>query len=131
MGQIPLPPSNVTFDLFRGSNSASPYTLGALVQAGVAGTLQGVVRSGRNGAASWLKWTHLLTVALGLDIRDAYNSQLDPSRNDALADTVILYDSTSPTRKVAYYVVYVERVANQLQVYLDRFQPSAWPNDAL
>jgi hypothetical protein len=69
-------------------------------------------------------------------VRDAYNSQLDPGRNNNNADTVILLDSTVAGRETAYYVVFVEIVARgtpqqHTRVYLDRFLPNAWPTDSL
>lgn len=132
---LPMP-ANVTVDIYRTANPSSPYTLGMLGSAAVKGYLKPLVGTGRHGAASWLKWTHLLYLPAETDVRDAYNSQLDPARNNALADTIILKDSTTPTKKTAFYVVFVEVAlrgshAAHLRVYLDRFQPSAWPLDAL
>lgn len=126
--------SNVTVSIYAGSSASAPYTLGAL-RSTVKGFLKPRVQDGRYGAASWLKWTHWLLLPAGTDVRDAYNSQLDPSRNNALGDTVILLDSGG-TKKTAFYVVFVEQVsrgtpAASLRVYLDRFQPQTWPTDAL
>src|SRR5262245_61557999 len=132
---LPMP-ANVTIDIYRTANPNAPYVLGAAGPFGVKGFLKPVVSSGRNGAAAWLKWTHLLYLPPGTDVRDAYNSQLDPARNNTIADTVILKDSALPARKTAFYVVYVEVALrgtpfDHLRVYLDRFQPSSWPSDAL
>lgn len=132
---LPMAP-NCTVDVFRTANSGSPYSLGAAGPAKVPGYLQPRVQTGRHGTASWLKWTHILYVDSSVDIRDAYNTQLDPARNNALADTVIVYDTQSPqTKKTAFYVAFVELALrgtnlSHLRVYLDRFQPQAWPTDA-
>jgi hypothetical protein len=93
------------------------------------------VQTGRNGVANWLKWTHILYVAYGTDIRDAYNSQLDPARNNNIADTITLADQKNNST-TAFYVVYVEAAligtpAAHLRVYLDRFLPNSWPSQAL
>jgi hypothetical protein len=132
---MPLPsPPNVTVAVYRGSNAAAPYTLGPLVYASLQGQFLGDVQKGRFGSASYIKWTRLLLVDAGKDIRDAYNTQLDPARNNALGDTVVLTGSNG--NKVAYYVVLVEQIgrgtgSDYLRVYLDRFQPQSWPTDAL
>ena len=134
---MPLPlPANVKVDVYRTANPASPYTLGTLSAANVKGHLKPAAQSGRHGTASWLRWTHLLYVEAGVDVRDAYNTQLDPARDNTRGDTVILVDSTTATTKTAFYVVFVEAVSRgttvrHLRVYLDRFQPNAWPTNAL
>src|SRR5215467_8987671 len=111
-----LVPTNVSVSIYRTANPASPYTLGSLVVS-TRGHLKPVAQSGRFGSASWLKWTHILLLAPTVDVRDAYNSQLDPSRDNTKADTVEQVSRGTP--------------AAHLRVYLDRFQPNAWPNDAL
>jgi hypothetical protein len=81
----------------------------------------------------YLKWTHVLFLPADTDVRDAYAGQLDPARDDTLADTVIVH---SGDERTAWYVVFVA-VAGwggpnpQLCVYLDRFAPDDWPTDAL
>jgi len=129
-------PANVTVDIFRTANPSSPYPGGSPAVSGVAGTLQPAMVEGRSGTASWLKWTHLLILPPATDVRDAYNSQLDPARTNSNADTVILHDTAVSGRKTAYYVVFVEVVARgtslqYLRVYLDRFAPNGWPTDSL
>lgn len=129
-------PTNVSVDIFRTANPASPYPGGSPAVSAVKGYLRPFVQSGRFGSASWLKWTHILYLPAGTDIRDAYNSQLDPARNNTLADTVIIQDTTTAGRKTAYYVVFVERIARgtpveHLRVFLDRFAPSTWPTDSI
>ncbi len=131
----PMPP-NVTVDIYRTANPSGPYTLGALSKTGVQGYLQPRVQTGRHGTATWLKWTHVLYLDPTVDIRDAYNSQLDPARDNTKADTVILKDSKDAAKKTAFYVTYVEQVARgtsftHLRAYLDRFQPQTWPTDGL
>jgi hypothetical protein len=126
--------TNVTVSIYRTANASSPYSLGSL-SATVKGYLKPMVQNGRFGSASWLKWTHWLLLGPTVDIRDAYNSQLDPSRNNTIADTVILLDSGG-VKKTAFYVAFVEQVSRgspvqHLRAYLDRFQPSAWPVDSL
>jgi hypothetical protein len=132
---LPLP-INVTVDIYRTANPSSPYPGGSPAVAGVRGYLKPAMTNGRSGNASWLRWTHILYLPPGTDVRDAYNSQLDPARNNTLADTVILTDTTVPSRKTAYYVVFVEVIARgtpqqHLRAYLDRFLPSGWPTDSL
>jgi len=132
---LPLTP-NVRVDIHRTANPASPYSLGSLSAADVAGHLQPAASDGRHGSALYLKWTHVLFLPPGTDVRDAYNSQLDPARNNAGADTVIVKDSAISGRKTAYYVVLVEVVARRqaeqhLRVYLDRFAPNGWPTDSV
>jgi hypothetical protein len=129
-------PANVTVSIYAGSNANSPYTLGALRNGGpVRGYLLPKVQDGRYGSAQWLKWTHWLLLNPGIDIRDAYNSQLDPARNNALGDTVIELDQGG-VKQTAWYVVFVEGIgpgtaSSYLRCYLDRFQPSGWPTTAL
>jgi hypothetical protein len=132
---LPLPP-NVAVNIYRTANPSSPYPGGNPALSGVPGYLKPAAPNGRFGSAQWLKWTHILYLPPGTDIRDAYNSQLDPTRNNTIADTVIVVDTTVPTRKTAYYVVFVEVIERgttlqHLRVYLDRFLPSAWPTDSL
>ena len=127
--------ANVLVDVFRNANPASPYPAGTAAQAAVPGYLKPYAATGRHGSAQWLKWTHILYVGDTVDVRDAYNSQLDPARDNTKGDTVILFDSGG-VNKVAYYVAFVEQVsrgtaANHLRAYLDRFAPNAWPNNAL
>jgi hypothetical protein len=48
---------------------------------------------------------------------------------------VVVTDSGG-VNQTAYYVVFVEQIARgtpaqHLRCYLDRFQPDAWPNDAI
>lgn len=126
-------PINCTVSIYAGSNAVSPYSLGTL-RSTVSGHLEARTQDGRYGSALWLKWTHWLLVDAEVDIRDAYNSQLDPSRDNANGDTVILLDSGG-VKQTAFYVVFVEQIARgtaaaHQRVYLDRFQPSAWPTDA-
>jgi hypothetical protein len=132
---LPVTP-NVAVDIYRAANPSSPYSLGAQSATGVPGYLQPAAAEGRFGTAQWLKWTHVLLLPPGTDVRDAYNSQLDPSRDNNNADTVILNDSAISGRRTAYYVVFVEIIGRNLpeqhvRAFLDRFTPSAWPTDSL
>jgi len=132
---LPLP-ANVTVDIFRTANPSAPYPGGSPAVPGVAGYLKPAAQTGRHGTATWLKWTHILLLPPGTDVRDAYNSQLDPARNNNIADTIILKDSKNTANKTAFYVVFVELVLrgtgfSHIRVYLDRFQPNTWPLDAL
>ncbi len=129
-------PVNIAVDIYRTCNPSSPYTLGTLSASGVKGHLRPTATNGRFGSASYLKWTHILYLPAGTDVRDAYNSQLDPARDNTLADTVVVPDSAVGGRKTAYYAVYVEVVARgsplqHLRVYLDRFAPNGWPTDSV
>jgi hypothetical protein len=130
-------PPNVTVDIYRNSNPAVPYPAPGTVPAVAAqpAYLTPFVASGRLGSAQWLKWTHILYLPTGIDVRDAYNTQFDPARSNNQADTILLTDSGG-TKKTAFYVVFVELAFRgtplaQLRVYLDRFQPSQWPVDSL
>lgn len=128
-------PTNVNVDIYRNADPSNPYGGGQPAGLGVPGYLQPRVQTGRHGTALYLKWTHILYLNPGVDIRDAYNSQLDPARNNTLADVVMLADPQSGSR-TAFYVVYVEAAlfggaASHLRAYLDRFQPASWPTQAL
>ena len=128
-------PSNVTVDIYRNANPQSPVPSGTPAVAGVKGYLKPTVQNGRYGSAQWLKWTHVLILPQGTDIRDAYNTQLDPNRQNNNADTVVLTDSGG-VNKTPFYVAFVEEAFRgtplvQIRAYLDRFQPSAWPVDSL
>lgn len=133
MAFLPVP-ANVVVDIYRGANPASPLPSGTAAVPQVPGNLTPRMTSGRYGSASWLKWTHLLVLPAGTDVRDAYNSQLDPARNNNAADTVVMTDSAG--NRVPYYVVFVEEALRgttlvQIRAYLDRFQPPIWPTDAV
>lgn len=132
----PLPiPSNVTVDIYRMANPQMPVPQGNPAVPGIKGYLKPVVQTGRHGTAQYLKWTHILILPPNTDVRDAYNTQLDPNRQNNSADTVVLTDSGG-VNKTPFYVVFVEQAFRgtplaQIRVYLDRFQPSAWPVDSL
>lgn len=130
---MPLSTTNCTISIYTGSSAAAPYTFGAL-RSTQKGLLIASLQAGRLGSASWLKWTHILLLDKSVPIQDAYNSQLDPARDNTRGDTVVLTDSGG-SNKTAYYVVFVEQIARgtpqqHQRVYLDRFQPNTWPNDA-
>ena len=93
--------ANVTVNIWQLSNPAAPVPTGPPTVANVQGYLAPYMPNGRFGAAQWLKWTHILTLPIGTDVRDAYNSQLDPARNNNQADTVVVTDSNGV--KVPYY----------------------------
>src|SRR5438105_11492454 len=103
---IPMPP-NVSVDIYHSANPASPYPGGTPAVSGVIGYLQPRVQTGRHGTASYLKWTHILYVDPSVDVRDAYNSQLDPARDNTKGDTVIL-TSADGSSTTAFYVAFVE-----------------------
>ena len=120
MAQLPVP-QNVTVDIYRNADPTAPRpdlegsarpseylrACHPAVVAQVSGNIKPVMTSGRFGSALYLKWTHLLILPAGTDIRDAYNSQLDPSRSNNAADTVVVTDSQG--NAVPYYVVFVEQ----------------------
>jgi hypothetical protein len=131
--KLPILP-NVTVDIYRNSNPNNPIPGGVPAVAAVPGYIKPAMTTGRHGTAQWLKWTHVVVLPPGTDIRDAYNTQLDPSRSNNSADTVILTDSAG--NKVPYYVVFAEDVFRgtplaQVRAYLDRFQPQQWPSDGI
>jgi hypothetical protein len=130
---LPMPP-NVTVDIYRGCSPAAPYLGGAPAVPGVKAYLQPRVQTGRHGTALYLKWTHILYTDATVDVRDAYNGQLN-ALTAANADTVVLTDPVNNT-KTAFYVAYVELALKgtalaHFRVYLDRFQPQTWPSAAL
>jgi hypothetical protein len=134
MAALPVP-QNVTVDIYRKSNPNNPLPQGPPDVPAVPGYLKPWPESGRFGSAQWLKWTHILTLAAGTDIRDAYNTQIDPARDNTKGDTVVLTDSGG-VKKTPFYVVFVEIAYRgtpvaQTRAYLDRFLPSAWPADSL
>jgi hypothetical protein len=106
MAQLPVP-QNVTVDICRNADPTAPVPAGNTAVAQVPGYIKPVMTSGRFGSALYLKWTHLLILPSGTDIRDAYNSQLDPSRSNNAADTVVVTDSQGNAEP--YYVVFVEQ----------------------
>src|SRR6516164_1423883 len=123
---------NVTVNIYRNVNVANPVppaTTPPAVQ-GVKGFLKPDMVLGRHAFTSnaTLRWTHVLLLPLGVDIRDAYSSQaVAPVIGNA--DTVVLLDSTGKV-STPFLVVYVEVAARgtpgaHLRVYLDRFQPSS------
>jgi len=124
-----LIPTNVEVKIYRTAAPATPYVLGAL-SATVKGVLTPAAHAGRFGAALYLKWTHKLLLPPGVDIRDAYNSQLDPARDNTKGDTITL--GTAATDRVAYYCVFVEHVGrglrnHHIRAFLDRFYPETFP----
>lgn len=128
-----LLPKTATVDIYRGFNANSPYpAAGTLPDVpGVSGHLKHHARQGRFGSASALKWTHVLYLPGGIDIRSAYNSQLDTWQS-ANADTVLLADYPIPGWCTAFLVVLVQRVHrgtpdDGLRVHLDRLQPRQGP----
>ncbi len=127
---MPLPvPPNITVDLYRGFDPAHPYPLegAALTYRGLAGYLRPQMQAGRFGfRARNVYWTHRMDFDLGTDVRDAYQSQLDPARADALGDTLLASDYPLPGQCTAFYVVLVarDRGGDFLRVYLDRLRPS-------
>ena len=130
---LPMPP-NVTVNIYQGTNPGNPVPGGSPRVANVQGYIKPDIYRGRHGAANWLHWTHICIVPDGTDVRDAYNTQIDPSRNNNLADTLVVTDSNG--NKVPYYVVFVEEAFRgtafaQIRVYLDRFQPAQWPSDGI
>ena len=132
MASLPIPP-NVKVDIYRNSNPSAPVPANAPAATGVPGYLVPKMANGRYGSALYLKWAHVLTLPAGTDVRDAYNSQLDPNRTNTLADTIVITDSSG--HKVPYYVVFVEEAfrgtsLQQIRAYLDRFAPT-WPSDGI
>jgi hypothetical protein len=129
----PIPPS-VSVDVYPTTNVSSPTPGRVPAVAGLPGYLQPRVQTGRHAPALYLRWTHILYTNPGVDVRDAYNGQLN-AWTSANADTVVLRDNVNKTL-TAWIVVYVERAligtpGHHYRVYLDRFQPQSWPSQAL
>jgi hypothetical protein len=133
MAQTLLVP-NVTFDVYRGYNPADPYVPPNLPAALAAqrGRLRQHVRNGRFGytpaGAEPIHWTTVLDVAVGTDVRSAYNAQLN-SFNAAAGDTVMVHDYPVPGTCCALCVVMVQlrgagTTGAYLRCYLDRARPS-------
>jgi hypothetical protein len=132
MAQELLTP-NVIFDVYRGYNPANPYAPPSLpaALAGRGGRLRQHVRNGRFGytpaGARPIHWTTVLDVAVGTDVRSAYNAQLNVF-NEVAGDTVMVYDYPVPGTCCAFCVVMVQlRSAGTpsayLRCYLDRARP--------
>lgn len=125
--------SNATVDIFRGFSAASPYPLQGRSPdvPGVRGFLKQHLNAGRFGYQDpKVKWTHLLLLDPGIDVRSAYNSWTGPAEASANADTIVLRDCPIPGSCCAFYVVMVQRSGrgtrgDHLRVYLDRLQPRA------
>src|SRR5689334_213437 len=127
-------PANCNPTWYRAASVSNPYTFGTLVGA-TFGYLMPAIHDGRYGTALYLNWTHILYLSPGAANRAAYNAQLDPSRNTALAALVAIDDSTTGTH-TAYYVAVIELIGRgtaqeQLRVYRERLQPASWPTDAI
>src|SRR5579862_4976134 len=101
MAQLPVP-QNVTVDIYRNADPTAPVPTGNPAVAQVPGHIKPVMTSGRFGSALYLKWTHLLILPSGTDIRDAYNSQLDPSRSKQ-------WHARRYSAGRGYYIVFVEQ----------------------
>ena len=121
--------NNVTLAIYRGFNAASPYPSEGAAPAvsDVRGHLRHHVRQGRFGSAAQLHWTHVLHLPPGVDVRSAYDAQLNPAA-PANADTVVIPDYPAPGWCTAFVVVLVQRVQRGrgdagLRVYLDRLLP--------
>lgn len=123
--------TNVTLDIYRTFSAANPYPIQGTkaAAAGVSGRLRPHVQRGRFGFQDpKIKWTHLLELEAGVDIRSAYNSWTGPSEPSGNADTVLVKDYPIVGRCSAFYVVLVQRSGRgqadeHLSVYLDRLQP--------
>jgi hypothetical protein len=122
---------NVTVDIYRGFQIATPYPVQGqpAAVASVQGYLKHHLNAGRFGYQDpKVKWTHLLLLPPGTDIRSAYNSWTGPAEPTQNADTVVLRDCPIPGNCCAFYVVMVQRGGrgsggDHLRVYLDRLQP--------
>ena len=124
-----LLPVNAVVDVYRGFNAANPYPGSGSTPAveEARGHLKQHVRHGRFGSAVGLKWTTVLYLPPGIDVRSAYDSQLN-AWTPANADTVVLADYPIPGWCTAFLVVLVQRLrrgtsAECLRVCLDRLQP--------
>lgn len=122
---------NVIFDIYRGFNAAHPFPLQGITPAaaGLLGHLRHHVEPGRFGFQDGkIKWTHLLELDSGVDIRSAYNSWTGPAETTSDADTVLIKDYPLVGRCTVFYVALVQRCRRgqsdeHLRVYLDRLQP--------
>lgn len=127
-----MPSPNAAVDIYRGFNASSPYPSASATPAatGVPGELRHYARNGRFGRAAILHWTHLLLLSPDVDIRSAYNSQLN-SWQHSNADTVLLADYPIDGWCTAFVVVLVQRIRGPrgayLRAYLDRVQPREGP----
>jgi hypothetical protein len=125
---LPLP-ANVTFDVYRDGNAppASPdvaATTGRLSAEFRAGLFAG---SGPSDARP--VYSHVLLVALDVDVRDAYGDGAFDAGHPA--DTLYIPDQSG----TPFRVVYVERLErgdafDHLRVFLNRRLP-AWPTTQL
>lgn len=125
---LPAPP-NITCDIHRGGSS--PPAPAAVV--GVVGHLRSVFRqgleAGENLGSPGQRFTHILLVAVGADIRDTYDAGLLSTVDDP--DSVWIPDSAG----TGFNVAFVERRLrgtpfDHLRVYLNRRRID-WPSDEL
>ena len=124
-------PPNVTVDIYRHYDPAHvPPPADNPLFRGVPAHLRHHVKNGRFGFQTRnLYWTHVLHLALGTDLRSAYNAQLDPAYNPERADLVYVKDYPLAGWCTPFYVVLVTRrdrgqPGEHLMCYLDRFQPA-------
>lgn len=123
--------ANVTVDIFRGFQAATPYPVQGQTPAVAAarGYLKTHLNAGRFGYQDpKVKWTHLLLLDADVDVRSGYNSWTGPDEATATADTVFLRDCPGPGNCCGFYVVMVQRAGrgtrgDHLRVYLDRLLP--------
>jgi hypothetical protein len=125
-------PTNCTFDVYRGYAPATPCSPpnqpAAVVDA--QGVLRQHVRNGRFGftpaGAQPMHWTTLLLCDASIDIRDAWNAELN-TFSETQADTVMMHDYPIPGVKTPFCVVQVQlrarKAGKYLRCYLDRAQP--------
>jgi hypothetical protein len=139
---LPTPP-NTTCDIYRAGHAppAAPDV------AGVAVNLSGAFADAHRAAVSGmqspsgnfpiLRWTHVMLVDVGVDIRDNYQGPVTTDQFAgyeqpyAFGDTVYVPDKSG----TIFYVVFVERLGygsgfDHKRVYLQRGLP-AWPTNNL
>jgi hypothetical protein len=125
--------ANVTFDVYRGYNSADPYAPPnrPAVLPGQKGFLRQHVRNGRFGftpaGSQALHWTTILDLDPTLDVRSAWNSEQN-TFHEAQGDTVMVFDYPTLGTCCAFCVVMVQLRAARtprpyLRAYLDRARP--------
>jgi hypothetical protein len=123
---------NLKFDLYAGFDPGASIPDPA-VQGPVwtqhPGYLKSQLPVGRFGyQTKWLYYTHQLLLDPDLlPQKDAYDTQLDPARNNASSATVVIKDWPIPGKTTAFYVVMVHRYARGLPgeyiaLYLDKAQ---------
>jgi hypothetical protein len=131
---VALTQSNTTCDVYRNGNAppAAPDV------AGVKCLLTPDFANGHTAAlqnTTTLRWTHVLLVGPGVDVRDGYTVSNVTFGEEGVDGTVNDFVYVPNKNGTKFGVIFVERVGlgtggDVKRVYLQRYQP-AWPTNNL